>query len=194
MASSRMHRGLVAVSASAIAAVYMAGYLRTQSADASIGAAAVALPPIATTGPMAAAPTAVPQLPPAVQAQVPVAQRATSTAQPTPIPVQRVAPQPTAPPAQTAPQQAQSGLKDGTFTGQGSSRRGDVWVSVDVQAGRIANVTITRSTLQYPLRDIAGLPSQVVQRQTAQVDIVSRATYSSQAFRQAVSQALSKAA
>ncbi len=189
-----MHRGLVAVSASAIAAVYMAGYLRTQSADASIGAAAVALPPIATTGPMAAAPTAVPQLPPAVQAQVPVAQRAASTAPPTPIPVQRVAPQPTAPPAQTAPQQAQSGLKDGTFTGQGSSRRGDVWVSVDVQAGRIANVTITRSTLQYPLRDIAGLPSQVVQRQTAQVDIVSRATYSSQAFRQAVSQALSKAA
>jgi uncharacterized protein with FMN-binding domain len=47
--------------------------------------------------------------------------------------------------------------------------------------------------LQYPLRDIAGLPGQVVQRQSAQVDIVSRATYSSQAFRGAVSQALSKA-
>jgi len=85
-------------------------------------------------------------------------------------------------------------FRDGTYTGQGSSRRGDVWVSVQVQGGRIANVSITRSTLQYPLRDIAGLPSQVVQRQTAQVDIVSRATYSSQAFRQAVSQALSKAA
>jgi uncharacterized protein with FMN-binding domain len=108
--------------------------------------------------------------------------------------VPRAAPQPTAPPAQTAPQQAQSGLKDGTFTGQGSSRRGDVWVNVEVQAGHIANVTITRSTLQYPLRDIAGLPSQVIQRQSAQVDIVSRATYSSQAFKQAVSQALSKAA
>ncbi len=153
-----MHRGLVALSASAIAAVYMAGYLRTQSADASIGAAAV------------------------------------PTLQPTAPAVQRSAPLPTAPPTATAPQAAQATLKDGTFTGQGSSRRGDVWVSVEIQSGHIANVTITRSTLQYPLRDIAGLPSQVVQRQSAQVDIVSRATYSSQAFKQAVSQALSRAA
>ena len=44
------------------------------------------------------------------------------------------------------------------------------------------------------LRDIAGLPSEVVDRQSAQVDIVSRATYSSQAFRTAVAQALGKAA
>jgi uncharacterized protein with FMN-binding domain len=43
------------------------------------------------------------------------------------------------------------------------------------------------------LRDIAGLPSQVVQRQSAQVDIVSRATYSSEAFKDAVAQALSQA-
>jgi uncharacterized protein with FMN-binding domain len=196
-----MHRGLVAVSASAIAAVYMAGYLRTQSADASIGAAAVqsasvvASAPIATNPAPSATPTAILQLPPVAQGQVPTAPRIAPTLQPTTAPLQRAAPPPTAPPAPAAPQQAQSGaLKDGTFAGQGSSRRGDVWVSVDVQAGRIANVTITRSTLQYPLRDIAGLPSQVVQRQTAQVDIVSRATYSSQAFRQAVSQALSKAA
>ncbi len=193
-----MHRGLVALSASAIAAVYMAGYLRTQSADASIGASAAALSPgvtasaaIATNPPVGATPTAIP---PVVQRQVPVAPRAVPAAQPTPTPAQRTAPQPTAPPGLTAPQPGQTALKDGTFTGQGSSRRGDVWVSVDVQSGRIANVTITRSTLQYPLRDIAGLPSQVVQRQSAQVDIVSRATYSSQAFRQAVSQALSKAA
>jgi len=190
MPNSRMRRGMVALSASAIAAVYMAGYLRTQSADASIGAASVALSPgvtasaaIATNPPASATATAIPQLPPVIQRQVPVAARAGPT------------PQPTAPPAAlTAPQQGQSSLRDGTFTGQGSSRRGDVWVSVDVQAGRIANVTITRSTLQYPLRDIAGLPSQVVQRQSAQVDIVSRATYSSQAFKQAVSRALSKAA
>src|SRR5438094_5955895 len=198
MPGSRMHRGLVALSASAIAAVYMAGYLRTQSADASIGASAAALSPgvtasaaIATNPPVGATPTAIP---PVVQRQVPVAPRVVPAAQPTPTPAQRTVPQPTAPPGLTAPQPGQTALKDGTFTGQGSSRRGDVWVSVEVLAGHIANVTITRSTLQYPLRDIAGLPSQVVQRQSAQVDIVSRATYSSQAFRQAVSQALSKAA
>jgi uncharacterized protein with FMN-binding domain len=190
-----MHRGLVALSASAVAAIYMAGYLRTQSADASIGAAALPTAdsrPVVAAAAVVATPTAIPQIPPIVQRPAPVTTRATP--QPTTPPVQRSAPQPTAPPAQTAPQQAANSLKDGTFTGQGSSRRGDVWVSVQVQSGRIADVTITRSTLQYPLRDIAGLPSQVVQRQSAQVDIVSRATYSSQAFRQAVSQALSKAA
>jgi uncharacterized protein with FMN-binding domain len=68
-----------------------------------------------------------------------------------------------------------------------------VVVNVVVQSGRIATVTITQSSLQYPLRDIAGLPAQVVQRQSAKVDTVSRATYSSQAFQGAVAQALSKA-
>jgi uncharacterized protein with FMN-binding domain len=66
-------------------------------------------------------------------------------------------------------------------------------VSVQVQGGRISNVSITRSTLQYPLRDIANLPQEVVQRQSAQVDTVSRATYSSTAFKGAVSQALAAA-
>jgi uncharacterized protein with FMN-binding domain len=180
-----MHRGLVALSASAIATVYLAGYVRTQSADANIGAAAlptlapspsaaiaIVAAPAATAAP-AASPTSVATVPPTVQ-------RSTAT--------------PTNAPTRVPSATSNTGLKDGTYTGQGSSRRGDVWVSVDVQSGRIATVTITRSTLQYPLRDIAGLPDQVVQRQTAQVDIVSRATYSSQAFRTAVSQALSKAA
>jgi uncharacterized protein with FMN-binding domain len=140
-----MHRGLVALSASAVAAVYLAGFVRTQAVDDSLGQSALATPP----------------------------PRAASVA--------------TAAPATTV------GYRDGTYSGQGSSRRGDVWVSVDIQSGRIARVTITRSTLQYPVRDIAGLPDQVVQRQSAQVDTVSRATYSSQAFRGAVAQALSRA-
>src|SRR6266496_828922 len=105
MPSSRMHRGLVALSASAIATVYMAGYLRTQSADASIGTASVALSPgvtasaaIATNPPVSATATAIPQLPSVIQRQVPVA--AAARAAPTP--------QPTAPPVS---QQAQAGLR-----------------------------------------------------------------------------------
>jgi uncharacterized protein with FMN-binding domain len=186
-----MHRGLVALSASAVAAIYMAGYLRTQAADASIAAAAVPTLGAAESAPVAAAAaptlappptvTAVPQQP--AQRQVPGAARIVPTPQPTARPS-------TAPAAST---QTQGQYKDGTYTGQGTSRRGDVWVSLQVQGGRIANVTITRSTLQYPLRDIADLPSEVVQRQSAQVDIVSRATYSSMAFRGAVTQALSAA-
>jgi uncharacterized protein with FMN-binding domain len=195
-----MHRGLVALSTSAIAAVYVAGFLRTQSADATIGAAS------ATGG--ATSPAA----PIALAAAAPAPPRPTVAPQPTAtsVPLARVvnppAPPQTAPlvqptsvprPAPTVASSAPAALtgtfKDGTYDGQGSSRRGNVWVSIEIQAGRIANVTITRSTLQYPVRDIAGLPAQVVQRQTAQVDIVSRATFSSQAFRGAVSQALSKA-
>jgi len=176
MDAQRLHRGLVALSASAIAAVYLAGYVRTQSADASIGAAAL------------------PTLAPSPSIGIAAAPAPAATATPFPrvepaVPLQRSAPTATAIPTAVLG----SALKDGTYTGTGSSRRGDVWVSVLVQSGRIATVTITRSTLQYPLRDIAGLPAQVVQRQSAQVDIVSRATYSSQAFRTAVSQALSKA-
>ena len=207
MASTRMHRGLVALSASAIAAVYMAGYLRTQAADATIAAAepaltiaptaqlAVAAPPpvTVTPAPQAAVQRQVPVPPrpsatPATQAQPPAQPRSQAPAQPQP----QAQSQPRTP-TQTPSQAVQAGYKDGTYTGQGTSRRGDVWVQVDVVGGRISNVSITRSTLQYPLRDIAGLPQQVVDRQSAQVDVVSRATYSSMAFRQAVTQALNSA-
>src|SRR5579864_7233984 len=140
MPTHRMHRGLVALSASAVAAIYMAGYLRTQAADATIAAADVPTLAAATSTPIVAA-----------------AAPATATPAPRPTLVQRSAPpartaptpQPAAAPATTAQ------YKDGTYTGQGTSRRGDVWVSLQVQGRQITNVTITRSTLQYPLRDIA---------------------------------------
>lgn len=187
-----MHRGLVALSASAVAAIYMAGYLRTQAADASIDAAAVPTLAVAQSAPVAAAAPTSP--PPAIVTPVPQTSRqrqAPSTVRSAPTP------QPTSPPAAAAAPasagQTQGQYRDGTYTGQGTSRRGDVWVSVQIQGGQIANVSITRSTLQYPLRDIANLPSEVVQRQSAQVDIVSRATYSSMAFRGAVAQALTAA-
>jgi uncharacterized protein with FMN-binding domain len=191
MASNRMHRGLVALSASAIAAVYMAGYLRTQAADATIAAAEPALlaSPTSQVAVAAAPPaTATPAPQPVVPRQPPLASRPSATP-----PSQSQPRAPTQSPTQTPSQAVQAAYKDGTYTGQGTSRRGDVWVQVQVTGGRIANVSITRSTLQYPLRDIAGLPQQVVDRQSAQVDVVSRATYSSMAFRQAVTQALTGA-
>ena len=170
-----MHRGLAALSASAVAAIYLAGFVRTEPADAGLS-------PVATETPVATTPAATPT---GVASTAAPARAASATATPAPA---RAASAAATPASQTT-----SGYKDGTYTGQGTSRRGDVWVQVQVMAGRIANVTITRSTLQYPLRDIAGLPQQVVQRQTAQVDLVSRATYSSMAFRGAVSQALASA-
>jgi uncharacterized protein with FMN-binding domain len=203
-----MPRALVALSASAVAAIYLAGYLRTQAADASIAAAAVPTLTVGQGAPIAAAaPTAAPPPLAVVQRQPAGTPRtATDGASPAPGAGATSSSPPTSatggspgssasgnPASSAATGGAQAAYTDGTFTGQGTSRRGDVWVSVQVQGGRIANVTITRSTLQYPLRDIANLPAEVVQRQSAQVDIVSRATYSSQAFRAAVTQALSAA-
>jgi uncharacterized protein with FMN-binding domain len=66
-------------------------------------------------------------------------------------------------------------------------------VAVTVQSGRIAAVDITDCRTQYPESFIDGLPAQVVARQSAQVDLVSGATYSSRAFQSAVSQALAQA-
>jgi uncharacterized protein with FMN-binding domain len=187
MPKNRMPRGLVALGASAVAAIYVVGYARTQSADASIDAIATA---VATAPPTAAATTQ----PTAAINQRQRSAAATSTSTSTAA-TPTVAP--TAPSASTAPttaQQAQPSYRDGTYSGMGTSRRGNVWVSVTIQGGRIELVSITRSTLQYPVRDIAGLPAQVVGKQSSQVDIVSGATYSSQAFRTAVSQALQEAA
>jgi uncharacterized protein with FMN-binding domain len=68
-----------------------------------------------------------------------------------------------------------------------------VSVSVTVQGGRIANVAITKVTTSYPGSRIAGLPAKVVASQSAQVDRVSGATYSTVAFQTAVQQALAQA-
>ena len=167
MAKNRMPPSLVALSSAAITAIYVAGYLRTEAADASIGASDAATPTVV-------APASAPTAPTVASGRA--ARAAPSTA-----------------PAQTSQAQQPLGYQDGTYSGHGTSRRGDVWVNVTVAGGQITAVEITDSTLQYPLRDIAVLPGEVVQRQSAQVDIVSRATYSSQAFRGAVSQALTQA-
>jgi uncharacterized protein with FMN-binding domain len=89
---------------------------------------------------------------------------------------------------------APAGLyQDGTYTGSGTSRRGGVTVEVTIQGGRIANVAITRCSTEYPQSRIDGLPAQVVQKQSAQVNRISGATYSWQAFTGAVQQALAQA-
>jgi len=257
MPSARISRGLVSLAASAITAVYAAGYLHTQSADSAFGDFGTTTP-VATqvadskTADALASPVAVAVIGQAtsratpgvitdqavelyadqhhiswdaaraqmkadgwIEQQVPptasptatvlsvarsapesaasinrVTSTATPVARPTAAPVARSAPvAPTATPAKAVA----SGFKDGTYTGLGTSRRGNVQVSLVVQAGRIATVTITGATTQYPTRLIAGLPAQVVSHQSAQVNSVSGATYSSLAFRAAVQQALQSA-
>jgi uncharacterized protein with FMN-binding domain len=183
MANHRLSRGIVSLAASAITAVYAAGYIHTQAADASIGAADAAVTPATSSAPATAQPPALTTTNPLPTAS---ARQAASTSTSAGAPTTQVA-------SSSSSAQSGSTLKDGTYSGSGTSRRGDVQVSLTVQSGRIASVNITGATTQYPTRDIANLPGQVVSRQSAQIDTVSGATYSSLAFRAAVQQALQRA-
>lgn len=82
--------------------------------------------------------------------------------------------------------------KDGTYYGWGTSRHGDIQAQVVVQGGRIS-ATISDCRTRYPCSVIEMLPPQVAQRQSPDVDYVSRATQSANAFYFAVVDALSKA-
>src|SRR5579872_4582743 len=84
-----------------------------------------------------------------------------------------------------------STMKDGSYQGTGWSRRGSV--SVTVQNGKITAAPITGVTTHYSQSLIAGLPAEVVGRQSSHVDMVSGATDSSMAYQQAVAQALAQA-
>jgi uncharacterized protein with FMN-binding domain len=83
--------------------------------------------------------------------------------------------------------------KDGTYLGWGRCRHGDLQASVIILHGRIIFASISQCFTRYSKNVIAQLPGQVVARQSADVDQVSRATESSDAFYYAVTEALAKA-
>ncbi|MDB5083193.1 MAG: FMN-binding protein [Bacilli bacterium] len=89
--------------------------------------------------------------------------------------------------------QIKSVYKAGTFTGTGSNRRGSIQVAVTIKNDKITDVTISDFAMHYSEDDVVGMPDEVVQKQSAQVDNVSGATYSTQAFEDAVQDALSQA-
>lgn len=88
---------------------------------------------------------------------------------------------------------ASTTFKNGTYTGSGMNRFGVVQVSVTIKSNKITSVQITNCDTHYPEQAIAGLPQEVVSRQSANVDSVSGATGSSEDFQQAVAQALQSA-
>jgi uncharacterized protein with FMN-binding domain len=207
--AERISRRLVLLSSAAIGAVYLAGYLDTRSADASLTNTTTSVTTSGAASTAAAPDTAIAQAETATQAAT-SAVTSTSTskstssasaasssqraaAPPTAVmPPAAVPPTATAKPAATATA-VPTGLRDGTYTGVGNSRRGGIQAAVTVKAGRITNVAITGASTQYPVAWISALPGEVVADQSAQVDLVSGATYSSLAFQGAVQQALAQA-
>jgi uncharacterized protein with FMN-binding domain len=86
-----------------------------------------------------------------------------------------------------------AGLKDGIYTGWGTSRHGDIEASVEIKNGRILTASITQCLTRYSCSWIAALPGQIIARQRADVDLVSGATQSTNAFYDAIVEALAKA-
>lgn len=106
----------------------------------------------------------------------------------TPIP-----PQATATPPAPAAKDSVKVWKDGTYQGWGTSRHGDIQAAVEIQGGRIVKAYITQCLTRYSCSRIANIIPQVVERQSPEVDYVSGATQSTDAFYYAIVEALSKA-
>ena len=82
---------------------------------------------------------------------------------------------------------------DGTYTGWGYSRHGDIEATVVVESGRIVSADISQCRTRYSCNVVDRLPGQILSRQRAAVDVVSGATESAYAFEDAVIEALAKA-
>ena len=95
--------------------------------------------------------------------------------------------------AAAAKKEESNQLKDGTFYGWGTSRHGDIQASVEIKNGKITGAYISQCLTRYSCSWISMLPPQVIQRQTAEVDYVSGATQSSNAFYYAIVEALKQA-
>ena len=101
--------------------------------------------------------------------------------------------QPTADVAALQPAAPEALYKDGTFVGWGYCRHGAIEATVVIESGKLVTAGISLCDTRYPCSMISKLPPQVVSRQTADVDYVSGATDSADAFHQAVADALTQA-
>jgi uncharacterized protein with FMN-binding domain len=123
---------------------------------------------------------------------------ATSPSQPT-APTEQPSPGTVAPGATPSPTPRPAGAT-GSFTGSDVPNRfGDVQVRLVISNGRVTDV----QAIQLPsdraqsayISQVAGpiLRSEVIQAQSARIDIVSGATYTSQSYAQSVESALQQA-
>ena len=207
----KVANSLVALSSAAVLAVYAAGYTRTRGAAAKFETQTAERRPAPMPAPAAPAPPANeppitepgPALSQAPKTESPKPSATTVEPQPDPAPappaaVVETAPAPEAPPpsppppAPPAPPPAPT-WKDGTYTGWGTSRHGDIQAQVVIESGRIASATIAQCLTRYSCSVIEKLPPEVAQRQSPEVDYVSGATQSANAFYYAVVEALNKA-
>ena len=204
---------LVTIGSAAVLAVYAAGFFRTRAAAQRFaGDSEVRHPAEVAADPPVDTPILqhIDSVPAAAKAKVrsPVVAVAAKAGNKLPPPIDSLAPAvavaavvpppplPVAVAVDTAPtpiEKAVSGYKDGTYRGWGTSRHGDIEAAVDIKDGKIAAAYITQCLTRYSCSWISHLQGQVVARQSPDVDYVSGATQSSNAFYHAILEALSKA-
>lgn len=217
----KIANSLVTLSSAAILTVYAAGFLKTKAAAALLDEASndrrppTPMPAPATAGetvppapiepPAPLVPAPVVAKSPAVVVAVPkkVSPKPVAApvveATPTPVaaaPVAAVVTEPEKPVETPTPAPVlmpREAYKDGTYLGWGSSRHGDIQASVTVTNGRFVSASIAKCLTRYSCSWVAHLPPQVVTRQSPEVDYVSGATQSANAFYWAVVDALKKA-
>jgi uncharacterized protein with FMN-binding domain len=206
--NKKVANSLVALSSAAVLAVYSAGYARTRTAADRFAQQSVERMPAPQSLPI---PQPRPQLPilpatapipepkPAEEIAVVTPKHITSPApEPvvqktaTPEPKVETPPAPAAPAAPAAPV-IPAVLKDGKYQGWGTCRHGDIQATVVVEGGKILSAVISDCQTRYSCDVIEKLPPQVAQRQSPDVDHVSGATQSADAFYWAVVSALRQA-
>lgn len=86
-----------------------------------------------------------------------------------------------------------AGWRDGTYTGWGQSNHGDIEARVIIKGGRIVDSGIATCATRYPCDVIYTILYQPVQNQSPDVDRVSRATESADAYYYGLVEALKQA-
>ena len=92
-------------------------------------------------------------------------------------------------------QQSTSIYQDGTFEGTGEGFGGEIRIQLTVTSGRIADIQVLSAEKEDNsyLSMAEGIIANIIDAQSAEVDTISGATYSSTGIRQAVMQALEQA-
>jgi uncharacterized protein with FMN-binding domain len=207
----KIGHGVVALSSAAIIAVYAAGHARTRSAaealdasgaqrrpaipaPAASNAAAIHAPaeeravpaaPAVESAPAVTVPAAAPHTPIPPAAKPPVSKTVPPAA--TPTAAKGITAPAASPVAPVAPAQK---WKDGTYRAWGRSRHGDMLAFVVIEKGRIVQSGVDRCETRWPCSIVAHLYPQVLQRQSADVDYVTGATQSANAFYYGIVEAL----
>lgn len=192
--TERISNHLAVLSSAAVLAIYSAGYLRTRPAAERIAARERAAKELAAHAALVV-PTPVPpsapetdQAPPAE----PPDEDAPSTAKAR-RPARSASNSSNASAAAAASTDPTARFKDGVFQGRGSCPHGDIVAQVAIKKGQIVYAGIADCLTRYSCSVIHMLPEQIVTRQSTNVDVVSGATESTEAFQDAIADALSKA-